>query len=103
MLHGRYIGFSENLKNSKKSEIKLLYSLCINNKQSNTGQNLSFLMNTYNINELNDLFPEKFSIKNSRVYPLEESEKWKPKLIEELSLVKKGLLDNGLEDEVNED
>ena len=103
MLHGRYIGFSENLKNSKKSEIKLLYSLCINNKQSNTGQNLSFLMNTYNINEINELFAEKFSIKNSRVYPLEESENWKPKLIEELSLVKKGLLDNGLEDEVNED
>ena len=103
MLHGRYIGFTENLKNSKKSEIKVLFNYCMKNKQSNTGQNISYLMNAYKISELDDLFSEKFSIKNARVYPLDESESWKPKLIEELSLVKMGLLDNGFEDELVDD
>ena len=60
-------------------------------------------MNVYKISELDDLFSEKFSIKNARVYPLDESESWKPKLIEELSLVKMGLLDNGFEDELVDD
>ena len=51
---------------------------------------------------MDELFSEKHSIKNSKVYSLKDDEKWKPILIKELSLVKKGLLDNGLESEVNE-
>ena len=47
MLFGRYIGFLENLKNSRKSEIRLLYNMCSNNMLSNTGENISFLMTTY--------------------------------------------------------
>ena len=47
MLHGRYVGFLENLKNSSKNEIKLLYNMCSKNVLSNTGENVSFLMNKY--------------------------------------------------------
>ena len=102
MLHGRYVGFIENLKLSKKSPIKMLYQNCSQNKQSNTGRNISFLLNNYSLNSVDELFSEKHSIKNSKVYSLKEDKKWKPILIKELSLVKKELLDNGLESEVNE-
>ena len=44
MLHGRYVGFVENLKNSKKSEINMLFNLCSSNILTNTGNNLSYLM-----------------------------------------------------------
>ena len=101
MLHGRYIGFVENLKNSNKHEIKLLYQLCISNMRSNTGKNCQYLMNTYDIASVNGLFDEKLRIKANRVNKLNEGEEWKPKMIKELTLVKRGLLDNGLDSEVN--
>ena len=102
MLHGRYVGFVENLKNSKKSEINMLFNLCSSNILTNTGNNLSYLMNTYNVGSLNELFSEKHKIKENRVYNLEQGEEWKPIMIKELTLVKRGLLDNGLEAKVNE-
>ena len=101
MLHGRYIGFIENLKNSNKHEIKLLYQLCISNMRSNTGKNCQYLMHTYDIASVNGLFDEKLRIKASRVNKLNEGEEWKPKMIKELTLIKRGLLDNGLDSEVN--
>ena len=35
MLHGRYVEFVENLKNSKKNEINMLYNLCSSNIHKN--------------------------------------------------------------------
>ena len=103
MLHGRYIGFLENLKNSRKSEIKLLYNMCSKNVLSNTGENISFLMTTYTKHNVNELFYDKHNIKLKRVYELEQNEEWKPQLIKEIALVNRGLLDNGLEEKVNKE
>ena len=86
-----------------KPELKMLYTLCENDAGSNTGQNVKFLMKTYDIVTVEELFLQKYHIKNNLVYPLEENEKWKPTLIEELCLAKKEFLDIGIEDEVIED
>ena len=86
ILHGRYIGFAENLKKSNKNEIKLLYNMCSDNFRSNTGRNLSYLMKTYKADTLNDLFHEKHNIKLKRVHDLKPNEEWKPKMIKELTL-----------------
>ena len=102
-LHGRYVGFLENLNVSKKPEIKLLFNICANDSSSNTGQNLNFLLKTYNLGGLEELVSEKHSIKTTRVYPLEAGEQWKPILIEELCLSKLGFLENGFEEEAIED
>lgn len=102
-LHGRYVGFLNNLKESKKPEIKLLFNICANDKSSNTGQNIDYLMKTYNLGTLEELVFERDKIKITRVYPLEDGELWKPILIEELCLSKLGYLENGFETEVIED
>ena len=103
MLHGRYIGFMENLKNSNKDEIKLLYQLCMSNMRSNTGKNCDYLMSTYEIVSVNELFSGKQRIKESRVNNLKEGEEWKPNMIKEITLIKRGLLENGLEIEVSKE
>ena len=103
ILHGRYIGFVENLKKSQKPEMKLLFNMCENNQHSNTGQNLNFLKSTYSLNSLEELIQNKHSIKKIRVNPLEEGEDWKPNMIKEICLAKKGFIDIGLEDEILED
>ena len=54
--------------------MSLLFNLCVDNQQSNTGQNLEFLKNLYSVNSLQDLIEEKFSIKKNRVNPLEQGE-----------------------------
>ena len=102
-LHGRYIGFVNTLKMSMKPEIKMIFNICEYDHLSNTGQNISFLMKSYDLSYLEELFSEKHSIKNTRVHPLEEDEKWKPLLIEELVLTQLGYLENGFEKEVIED
>ena len=103
MLHGRYVGFLENLKNSSKNEIKLLYNMCSKNVLSNTGENVSFLMNKYRKHSVNELFNDKHNIKIKRVYELDPNEEWKPQLIKEMTLIKRGLLDNGLGEKVNQE
>ena len=45
-----------------------------------------------------ELVNDRNQIKKSRVYPLSENENWKISLIEELALVKKGQLENGLDE-----
>ena len=102
-LHGRSIGFLNGLHQSVKPEIKLLFSMCKNDNLSNTGQNINFLLKTYELSNLQELVSEKHSIKKRRVFPMEEGEEWKILLIEELCLTKLGYLDNGLELEVIED
>ena len=60
-------------------------------------------MNTYDILSVDELFCEKHNIKESRIYDLEQNEDWKINLIKEITFVKRGLLDNGLESEVNKE
>ena len=85
MLHGRYIGFLENLRNSKKVHLQVLFNMCKLDQCSNTGQNISYLLKTCELNDLNDLIKNRHSIKNGRINPLEEGEDWKVQMIEELS------------------
>ena len=82
--------------------MKLLFNLCENNNSSNTGRNIKYLLNTYNLGSLEELISERQSIKIRRVYPLEEDEHWKPVLIEELCMTKLGFLDCLLEKQVIE-
>ena len=102
-LHARYIGFLERIKGSKKPQIKMLFNYSKNNNQSNTGQNITYLMNTYNVYTLEELISKKNDIKTERVYPLEKQEQWKSSIIHELSLAKLGLLETGLDKKAAED
>ena len=97
-LTGRYIGFVDSLAKSKKPLLKLLFSLCGSNLGSQTGQNIKFLLQKNDKYSLVELVNDRNQIKKSRVYPLSENENWKISLIEELALVKKGQLENGLDE-----
>ena len=98
MLHGRYIGFIENLSNSKKLHLQVLFNMCKLNQCSNTGQNISYLLKTCDVFDLNNLIMKRNSIKKERINPLEEGEEWKVLMIEELSLIKFGFLETEMED-----
>ena len=98
ILHGRYIGFLENLRNSKKTQLQTLFNLCNHDQSSNTGQNISYLLNTYEAQDLQDLIMKKYLIKKMRLNPLEVGEDWKIDLIEELSLAKMGFLEIDLDE-----
>ena len=93
MLHGRYIGFIENIRNSKKPQLQILFHLCKSNFSTNTGKNIGFLSKVYEKFSLNSLIESKHMIKKNRVNPLEEGEDWKINIIEELSLAKFGFLE----------
>ena len=64
---------------------------------------MKLLMNNYEIEEVSDVFANKYLIKKTRVNPLLENEGWKPRLIEELSLIKRGFLTTEMEIEVLEE
>ena len=92
-LHSRYIAFLKSVKNSKKSQLKLLLESCRSDLSCQTGQNIAYLLNKYDIEDLESLFNSVNDIKVGRVNPLMENEEWKPQLLEELSLAKLGFLD----------
>lgn len=100
MLHGRYIGFIENLSATRKPHLQTLYSLCIKDKSYNTGQNVSHLLKEYEVFDLNSLILEKHVIKKKRVHPLLEDEAWKVEMIQEMCLTKMGFLEG--DDEEND-
>ena len=93
MLHGRYIGFIENLSVTKKQHLKTLYNLCIGDQSCNTGQNMSYLLKLYEANDQRKLFSQKHAIKTKRIHPLLEDETWKMEMIEEMCLVKMGFIE----------
>ena len=97
-LHGRYIGFIENLYKSEKIQLKMLLSLCQYDQSANTGQNIAYLMELHDQENLEHLISNKHVIKKKRVNPLEEGEEWKIKLIEELSMIKLGFLSIDMEE-----
>ena len=70
MLHGRYIGFLDNLSATSKPHLQALYSMCIKDQSCNTGQNISHLLKTYELSDLNSMIKEKHVIKNKRLHPL---------------------------------
>ena len=58
-----------------------------------TGQNLRFLTEKFNLQDVGQLIDLKTKLKTMKVYPLLDQEKWKITLIEEVALLRKNLLD----------
>ena len=92
-LHSRYVGFMKNLQNSGKLQTTVMYNLCKNDLNSQTGQNIHLLLQSYEAEDMASLINMKDEIKLTRVNPLEEAEEWKPILLDELCLAKHGLID----------
>ena len=93
VLFARYIGFIHNLRNSSKDLLQLIYISCSSNLGSVTGQNLRFLTEKFNLQDVGQLIDLKTKLKTMKVYPLLDQEKWKITLIEEVALLRKNLLD----------
>ena len=98
MLHGRYIGFIQNLSLTKKPHLQILFNLCILDQSCNTGQNLSHLLALYEQNDLKTLILERHMIKNKRVHQLLDDESYKIDMIEEMCLAKRGLIEGDVEE-----
>ena len=99
VLHGRYIGFLENLAKSKKPLITMLFGSSSSNLRSVTGENLQFLLSKYSKSCLPALVRDKHTIKKARVSTLPAEESWKIRIIEEISLVKKSHLELTFDEE----
>ena len=93
VLHSRYIGFTENLLKSSKPPTRLLFDTIRCDLGSQTGQNLQFLFEKYSKASVKNLIGDKNQIKKAKVAPVSENEEWKLKLIEEVCLVQRGLLE----------
>ena len=98
MLHGRYIGFIENLSMTKKPHLQILFNICLHNQSCNTGQNVSYLMRTYESFDIRTLILERYQIKSKRIHPLLEDETWKIEMIEEMCLANKGSIESNCEE-----
>ena len=93
VLMGRYIGFIDNLAKSKKSLLRLIFNSCSSDQSSLTGQNLAYILLKCGKESVKELTMEKQSIKAAIIYPLHRDEFWKTIIIEEITLLKKVLLD----------
>ena len=98
MLHGRYIGFIDNISSTKKTHLQMLFNLCKQDQSCNTGQNIQYLLTSFEVESLRALIMKKPFIKTKRVYPLREDEEWRIWMIEEMCLTKLGFLETNLEE-----
>ena len=71
-----------------------------NNLQSNTGQNLDYLLQKYNSKTLEELINNEQSIKSNRVNPLLDDEEWKPIFINEICSIKMGYLEADIDKKI---
>ena len=99
VLTGRYIGFIQNLLKTKKPILTLLFASCSSAQNSLTGQNIEYLCKKFIKRTLQFLIDDKDSIKFSKVYPIRPDNSWKVNIIEEISLVKKELLEVDFEED----
>ena len=99
VLIGRYIGFLQSLLNSSKPFMGLLFTTCSSDLNSVTGNNIGYLLGKFSKSSLKSLVNCRNEIKNKAVYHLPENEKWKVKLISEISLVKEEHLDLSFNEE----
>ena len=95
---GRFIGFAQNLSKSAKPLIRLLFNLCSPDIGSQTGQNINYLLQKYSNQTLTELVNDRNIVKKTIVTPISENESWKLKIIEEVSLVRKGQLEADFDD-----
>ena len=71
--------------------------------QSNTGQNLDYLLQKYNCKTLEELINKKQSIKVNRGNPLLDDEGWKPSFINEICSIKMGYLEADIDEKILDD
>ena len=83
MLHGRYIGFMENLSSTIKPHLQIIFTMCLSDQSCNTGENLPYLLNLYETYDLRTLILKKHTVKINRVNPILEGEEWKCQMIKE--------------------
>ena len=103
LLHSRFIGFAKALSLSEKLHIKVLYNLCLNDVQSQTGSNLNFLKKKYELNSEKLLYENQDKIGKSIVNELPNEESWKINVIEELTSMTQGECSTELtEDEITQ-
>ena len=102
-LAGRYIGFVHGLSCSAKPLVQVLFNLCSSDLGSQTGQNIYFLLQKHSKLTLAELIVDRNTIKTSIVAPISENEKWKLRIIEEVSLIKKGQLEAAFDEEMLEE
>ena len=98
MLHGRYIGFIDNLSSTKKPHLQILFILCKQDQSCNTGQNIEYLLTSFQEKSLKALIVKKPFIKTKRIYPSREDEEWKIQMIEEMCLSKLGFMETNIEE-----
>lgn len=98
MLHGRYIGFIDNMSSTKKTHLQMLFNLCKQNQSCNTGQNIEYLLTSCKVENLDSLIMKKHLIKNGRIHPLKEDEEWLVEMIEEMCLSKLGFIATDIEE-----
>ena len=98
ILTARFIGFAQNLSKSAKPLIRLLFNLCSPDIGSQTGQNINYLLQKYSKQTLTELVNDRNIVKKTIVTPISETESWKLKIIEEVSLVRKGKLEADFND-----
>ena len=97
ILHGRYVGFLSNVKNSKILQLNMILEICKDDISTQTGQNIAYLLNHYNLEDIESLLNSKKEISDTRVNALFDDESWKPPLIEELSLARLGFIELDLD------
>ena len=93
VLTGRYLGFLNNFLKSNNLALGLIFSNCVSNISSQTGQNIKYMMDKHKMDSLANLVDEKTKLKKLRIYTLPEEENWKISLLKEIALFKKGQLD----------
>ena len=98
VLHSRYLGFIQNLRNSEKYLLNIIFASCYRNLSTKTGQNMFHLQQKYMKYSMRSLMGT--TLKGRQVHPLPADEVWKVKLIEEISLSKINLLEIDFEEEL---
>ena len=73
-------------------------NLCSPDIGSQTGQNINYLLQKYSKQTLTELVNDRNIGKKTIVTPISETESWKLKIIEEVSLVRKGQLEADFDD-----
>ena len=93
MLYSRYLGFTQNLSNSKKDLLRLLFNACSSNLNTVTGQNIFYLKKKLQCNTLALLWDAKLTIRRTKVYSLTNDQQWKIEVLKELGRAKNGLVE----------
>ena len=91
VLAGRYVGFLQSLETSENLILNLLFKSCKDNLATQTGHNICHLMKSYNVSRFDELLAHRSVIKSSRIYLLDDAEKWKIGLIGDIARILKGI------------